>query len=190
MLLFTPSAVAAGVEAVQGLAAVTYLVKPLKRGALLGALDALVEAPAAAPLAAIAPTLSRHTARVLLVEDNPDNRLLIKAYLRQTGYQLVEAEDGAQAVARCQSESFDLVLMDVQMPVMDGYAATRAIRAFEQAQGRPRTPVIALTANAVKEDMDASRAAGCDDHLTKPIKKQTLLDALAAHLVKQTSVAS
>ncbi|MGE3848736.1 MAG: ATP-binding protein, partial [Gammaproteobacteria bacterium] len=79
VLLFTPSAVAAGVEAVQGLAAVTYLVKPLKRGALLGALDALVEAPTAAPPATVAPSLYRRAARVLLVEDNPDNRLLIKA---------------------------------------------------------------------------------------------------------------
>jgi CheY-like chemotaxis protein len=165
-------------------------VKPLKRGALLGALNALVEAPAAVAPAVTAPPPSRHTARVLLVEDNPDNRLLIKAYLRQTGHLLIEAEDGAQAVARFQAEPFDLVLMDVQMPVMDGYAATRAIRALEQAQGRRRTPVIALTANAVKEDMEASRAAGCDDHLTKPIKKQTLLDALGAHLAEPASVAS
>ena len=94
----------------------------------------------------------------------------------------MEAENGAQAVACFQAESFDVVLMDVQMPVMDGYAATRAIRDWEQVHGRSRTAIVALTAKAVKEDMERSLAAGCDDHLTKPIKKQTLLSALRERL--------
>ena len=83
-----------------------------------------------------------------------------------------------------QAGAFDVVLMDVQMPVMDGYAATRAIRAWEVAMQRLPTPVIALTANAVKEDMERSLAAGCDDHLTKPIKKRVLLDALRERLAR------
>jgi len=119
---------------------------------------------------------------VLFRSDNPDNRLLVKAYLKQEPYELVEAINGAEAVEAFKSGEFDLVLMDVQMPVMDGYAATRAIRAFEQAEGRRATPVIALTANAVTEDIDNSRAAGCDDHLTKPIKKKTLVGALRERL--------
>jgi CheY-like chemotaxis protein len=160
-----------------------YLVKPVKRMQLAAALSTLVEPAATATTAAPAPMLpAASSARILLVEDNEDNRMLIKAYLRQQPYEIVEAENGAQAVASFQAEKFDIVLMDVQMPVMDGYAATRAIRDWEQTHGRSRTAIIALTANAVKEDMDRSLAAGCDDHLTKPIKKQTLLSALRERL--------
>jgi len=183
ILLFRPSTVAAGVEKVQRFEAAGYLVKPVKRAQLAAALSALFghdASTASVTPVAVGPALGG--ARILLVEDNEDNRMLIKAYLRQEPYQIVEAENGAEALERFQAEQFDVVLMDVQMPVMDGYAATRAIRAWEQQLGRPRTPVIALTANAVKEDMDRSLAAGCDDHLTKPIKKQTLLGALRARL--------
>ena len=160
-----------------------YLVKPVKRTQLAAALSTLVEPAVTATNAAPAPMLpAARSARILLVEDNEDNRMLIKAYLRQQPYEIVEAENGAQAVACFQAESFDVVLMDVQMPVMDGYAATRAIRDWEQVHGRSRTAIVALTANAVKEDMERSLAAGCDDHLTKPIKKQTLLSALRERL--------
>ena len=183
ILLFRPSTVAAGVEKVQRFEGATYVVKPVKRMQLAAALATLFgHAPKLPVTRAAGPAHVTSAARILLVEDNEDNRMLIKAYLRQEPYEIVEAENGAQAVERFQSERFDVVLMDVQMPVMDGYAATRAIRAFERQAGRPRTPVIALTANAVKEDMERSLEAGCDDHLTKPIKKQTLLGALRQRL--------
>ena len=183
ILLFRPSTVAAGVEKVQRFEGAAYLVKPVKRAQLAAALSTLFgQAPILAVTRPDGPAHASSAARILLVEDNEDNRMLIKAYLRQEPYEIVEAENGAQAVERFQIEIFDVVLMDVQMPVMDGYAATRAIRAFERQAGRPRTPVIALTANAVKEDMDRSLEAGCDDHLTKPIKKQTLLGALRQRL--------
>jgi CheY-like chemotaxis protein len=120
--------------------------------------------------------------RVLLVEDNPDNRLLIRSYLKKQPYLVEEAENGAIAVACVGQQGYDLILMDVQMPVMDGHTATRAIRDFEAANGRRPVPIIALTAHAVKEDMERSLAAGCTAHLTKPIKKQVLLDALTEHL--------
>ena len=165
------------------LPATSYVVKPVKRNQLA---EAVAEAcsVAAAP-AAEQPAVQVSTAnaaRILLVEDNPDNRMLIKAYLKKQPYQITEVENGAEAVEHFKASAFDLVLMDVQMPVMDGYAATRAIRDWERENERAATPVIALTANAIKEDMDKTRAAGCDDHLTKPIKKQTLLDALQARL--------
>ncbi len=183
ILLFRPSTVAAGVEKVQRFDAAGYLVKPVKRAQLAAALAELSgQMPVTAVATSAVPSKTANAARILLVEDNEDNRMLIKAYLRQEPYEIVEAENGAQAVERFQTETFDVVLMDVQMPVMDGYAATRAIRAWERVAGRPRTPVIALTANAIKEDMDRSLDAGCDDHLTKPIKKQTLLGALRARL--------
>ncbi len=185
VMLFRPSTVAAGVEKAQHFAATTYLVKPVKRAQLAQALAGLNgQTPAAALAAPAVVSDSTHSARILLVEDNDDNRMLIKAYLRNEPYEIVEAENGEQAVAHFQAGAFDVVLMDVQMPVMDGYAATRAIRAWEVAMQRLPTPVIALTANAVKEDMERSLAAGCDDHLTKPIKKRVLLDALRERLAR------
>ena len=183
ILLFRPSTVAAGVEKVQHFDSAGYVVKPVKRTQLAAALEALSGPAAVTHSVTAAPSVSvSNSARILLVEDNEDNRMLIKAYLRQEPYVVVEAENGAEALERFKAESFDLILMDVQMPVMDGYAATRAIRVWEEQVGRPRTPVIALTANAVKEDMERSLEAGCDDHLTKPIKKQTLLGALRERL--------
>ena len=183
ILLFRPSTVAAGVEKIQYLGSAGYLVKPVKRTQLAAALDALSGSATVTHRVTAATIMPvTNSARILLVEDNEDNRMLIKAYLRQQPYVVVEAENGAEALDRFKSDTFDLVLMDVQMPIMDGYAATRAIRAWERQVARPRTPVIALTANAVKHDMERSLEAGCDDHLTKPIKKQILLGALRERL--------
>ena len=181
--LFRPSAMAREVEAIRNLPATTYVVKPVRRGQLLGALAAsTVGRRSSRPgVPAVAVDTARQ-ARLLLVEDNPDNRLLIRAYLKQSPYEVVEAENGAVAFDKFKSEHFDLVLMDIQMPVMDGYAATAAIREWERQQGRAPTTLIALTASAVKEDIERSLATGCDAHLTKPIKKQILLDALRSHL--------
>ncbi|MCZ6894350.1 MAG: response regulator [Gammaproteobacteria bacterium] len=183
IVMFRPSTLAAGAEQIIDLTHAEYVVKPVKRGQLADALKKVssVQAPDVAerldePVPVVA------AARILLVEDNPDNRLLIKAYLKKEPYQITEVENGAEAVEQFKASAFDLVLMDVQMPIMDGYTATRAIRDWEQENQREATPVIALTANAIKEDIEKSRAAGCDEHLIKPIKKQTLLDALHARL--------
>ncbi|HUS04676.1 MAG TPA: response regulator [Bryobacteraceae bacterium] len=116
--------------------------------------------------------------RVLLVDDSQDNLFLIRHYLKNSAYVLEEAENGEVAVRKFQRDKFDLVLMDVQMPVMDGYAATRAIRAWEREQQLERTPVLALTADGLQEDIRRSLDAGCTAHLLKPIQKNTLLDAI------------
>ena len=116
------------------------------------------------------------------MEDNEDNRLLIRSYLEHTPFRVDEATNGAQALSRCQRHRYRLVLMDIQMPVMDGYAATEAIRAFEKTVGAPRVPIIALTANAVDEDVERSLAAGCQAHLTKPIRRKTLINAIEHYL--------
>ena len=119
--------------------------------------------------------------RILLVEDSEDNRLLIQAYLKKLPYLIDTAENGEKAVVRFQECTYDLVLMDMQMPVMDGYTATRQIRAWEEKQGvskSGRTPIVALTAYALKEDSQRSIDAGCDAHLSKPIKKDTLLETI------------
>jgi len=119
--------------------------------------------------------------RILLVEDSEDNRFLMIAYFKHTPYEVDIAENGRIAVEKFKAREYDLVLMDMQMPVMDGYTATRIIRSWEDAQGRRRTPIIALTAFALKEDEEKSLAAGCDSHLNKPIKKVKLLETITAY---------
>jgi PAS domain S-box-containing protein len=116
--------------------------------------------------------------RILLAEDSADNCTITLAYLEDTPYQVEIAETGAIACEKFKSGSFDLVLMDRQMPVMDGLTATRTIRAWEQANGRPPTPIIALTASALKGDREMCLTAGCTAFLTKPIKQEVLLQAI------------
>lgn len=115
---------------------------------------------------------------ILLVEDNPDNRMLIKAYLKKTPHTLDEAENGAVAVEMYKQNHYDVVFMDVQMPVMDGHQATRLIREWEQKESKPRTIIISLTAHAIREEIEKCLESGCDSHLSKPIKKATLLQAI------------
>ncbi|MDB5526582.1 MAG: multi-sensor hybrid histidine kinase, partial [Rhizobium sp.] len=113
--------------------------------------------------------------RILLAEDSPDNCTIILAYLEGTPYGVEIAETGAIACEKFQTGQYDLVLMDRQMPVMDGLTATRTIRAWEEANNRPHTPIIALTASALKGDREMCLAAGCTAFLTKPIKQDVLL---------------
>jgi len=115
---------------------------------------------------------------ILLVEDSPDNRTITLAYLHETPYRVDIAENGAIACEKFTAGHYDLVLMDRQMPVMDGLTATRAIREWEQAHHRPPTPIIALTAAALKGDQEKCMAAGCTAYLTKPIKQEVLLQAI------------
>ncbi|HJU06431.1 MAG TPA: CHASE domain-containing protein [Nitrospiraceae bacterium] len=119
--------------------------------------------------------------RILLVEDFADNRMVIQSYLRQEPHHLEIAENGSIAVQQYHTGHYDLVFMDVEMPVMDGYAATRAIRAWEREKGLPATPIIALTAHALTEQVQHSLDAGCTAHLSKPIKKATLLEAISLY---------
>ena len=116
--------------------------------------------------------------RILLVEDSPDNCTITEAYLEGTPYTLEIAENGAIACDMFAASHYDLVLMDRQMPVMDGLTATRTIRAWEQSKKRVPTPIIALTASALKGDREKCLAAGCTAFLTKPIKQDVLLQAI------------
>ena len=121
--------------------------------------------------------------RILLAEDSPDNCIITVAYLEDTPYLIEIAETGAIACEMFAAGHYDLVLMDRQMPVMDGLTATRKIRAWEQANNRPPTPIIALTASALKGDREKCLAAGCTAFLTKPIKQEVLLQAISEHAV-------
>jgi CheY-like chemotaxis protein/HPt (histidine-containing phosphotransfer) domain-containing protein len=120
---------------------------------------------------------------ILLVEDSPDNRTIAVAYLEGTPYRVEIAENGAIAYEKFIAGRYDLVLMDRQMPVMDGLTATRQIREWEQANHRLPTPIIALTASALKGDQEKCVAAGCTAYLTKPIKREVLLQAIKEHSI-------
>ena len=115
---------------------------------------------------------------VLLVEDNVVNRMIGAEMLKSFGLDVMEAEDGAQALALLDKQRVDLVLMDIQMPVLDGYAATRQARERESRLRLPRIPIVALTANAFDEDAAQSMAAGMDAHLAKPYSRAQLRDLL------------
>jgi signal transduction histidine kinase/ActR/RegA family two-component response regulator len=108
--------------------------------------------------------------KVLVVDDHPANRRIVELVLSQVGAPTVPAENGAEAVVAFEREPFDLILMDIQMPVMDGLAATRAIRAIEAERRLARTPILMLSANVLPEHVAASRSAGADDHLAKPLQ--------------------
>ena len=105
--------------------------------------------------------------------------MLICSYLKKTAHTIELAENGEIAVEKFMAGSYDLVFMDMQMPVKDGYTATREIRQWENTRGVEKTPVVALTAYALKEDTQKSLDAGCNAHLTKPIKKAKLLEAIS-----------
>jgi CheY-like chemotaxis protein len=155
-----------------------YLTKPVKPTALLEAiLLAFGQSPGQQ---GTAPLITRHTLmtkprvlKVLLAEDNPVNQKLVVTLLTKRGHQATVASDGKQALEMVKSQEFDLVLMDVQMPVMDGIEATAAIRHWEESSGR-RVPIIALTAHAMKGDREKFLGAGMDDYLAKPIDPRTM----------------
>ena len=123
-------------------------------------------------------TIDDRALRILLADDSADNRILVRAYLKKTPYELDEAENGRVAIDKFISRTYDVVLMDIQMPEIDGYTATRAIRDWERKHDRPRTPILALTASALEENQLRTREAGCDAHITKPVRKATLLEAI------------
>ena len=163
-----------------------YLVKPVRAAslaALLGGEASGSTGEAADPGPAAAAGLGRGLA-ILLAEDNEINALLARALLIKLGHRPSVAPDGAAAVAafmaaRRAGAPYDLVLMDVHMPGSDGITATRRMRALEAESCAPRTPIVAVTADALGEDRDACLAAGMDGFLTKPLDRDRLAAALA-----------
>ncbi|KIP88038.1 MULTISPECIES: response regulator [Pseudomonas] len=150
--------------------------RPLTRQHLLQALGHALQEPAENPAGSQAPAAApRKQARVLLVEDNPVNQLVAKGMLSKQGIDVTLANNGEQALERLQEETVDLVLMDCNMPIMDGYEASRRIRANPAWQ---HLPIIALTANALSEERERCLAAGMSDYLAKPFRREELLGLL------------
>ena len=127
--------------------------------------------------------------RVLVVDDHPTNRRVVEMILDQVGAQSVSVENGQEALEAYLNDRFDVVLMDIQMPVMDGLTATRTIRLHERECARPATPVIILSANALPEHVEAGKAAGADRHLAKPISAAALLNVIAEVANEQAKAA-
>ena len=167
-----------------GIASTVY--KPISRKRLLNAVAvALGQVPAVCDSTESSPTIPTPAAlvafRILLVEDLEDNRDVVRLFLKDTPYRLDMAENGLIAVQKFQAGTYDLVFMDMQMPVMDGYQATAAIRQWERARVCRPTPIIAFSANAFQEEIEKSLIAGCTAYVTKPIKKKVLLQAILDH---------
>ena len=153
-----------------------YLVKPVKQSELLSAISMSLGRPAEGEL----PVITRYTIQeahrrlnVLLAEDNPVNQALTVRLLEKRGHRVAVASDGRDAMKNLERESFDLILMDVQMPEMDGFATTRMIRKREEEHGG-HIPIVAMTAYATKEDRERCFQSGMDDYVSKPIKAEQL----------------
>ena len=131
----------------------------------------------AAPPAAATPAVDG--GRILVVDDNPTNRLVLQTMLEEMGLASATAHDGVEALSAWEGGDWDAILMDIRMPRMDGLDATRAIRAGETGRNRPRTPIIAVTASVLSHETEAYRAAGMDDVVAKPVDAGTLLDAIS-----------
>jgi CheY-like chemotaxis protein len=164
-----------------------YLAKPLRQSQLFDTLANLLardEAPkpAAAPARSTmdARMAERHPLRILLAEDNVVNQKLAMRILQQMGYRADLASNGIEAIECVKRQTYDVVLMDVQMPEMDGLEASKRITTLWNAAERPR--IVAMTANAMQGDREMCLAAGMDDYLTKPIRVEQLVEAL--HLVQ------
>ena len=165
-----------------------YLIKPIRRADLLQTIGIAIGRKKGIPPPAtpsetrkVSSSVSTRPFQILLVEDSPDNQLLIRSYLKMTDYLLDVADHGEIAVEKFKTTHYDIILMDIQMPVLDGYAATKAIRSWERGHDLPATPIIALTALALKEEGARILEAGCNTHVTKPVKKSTLLEVIQAY---------
>jgi two-component system, sensor histidine kinase and response regulator len=166
-----------------------YLVKPIRRSDLHKAISIAMNRPnGLGSTVAAERVLQREepSLKILLVEDSSDNALLIRSYLKKELCEIDHAENGQAAFERFQGGHYQLVLMDMHMPVMDGYTATQHIRQWERRYGQQPIPILALTAFGMKEEEQKSLNAGCTAHLVKPIRKATLLAAIAQYARRLT----
>ncbi|MDP2959475.1 MAG: response regulator [Longimicrobiales bacterium] len=178
ILMVTSAALSGGADQARALGVGGYLSKPVSRVELIRALGVLLarrsdDGPERRMVTRETILRVSGKARILLAEDNPVNQQVAVALLKKRGHEVIAVTDGRQAVEAAQRDRFDLVLMDIQMPEMDGLEATRMIRRFADAD---TLPIVALTAHAFAEERERSRAAGMNDFLAKPFKPRDLFD--------------
>jgi CheY-like chemotaxis protein len=195
LMMLSSAALPSDVERCQSLGIVIYLTKPIKkselfeglcRAACLGSSKDSNAAPTLEGSAVLenravpsAVGLTMRKLRILLAEDNVVNQRVVTGILEKRGHEVVVVSDGREAIRAVQCKPFDVILMDVQMPVMDGLEATTAIREFEQPLGR-KTPIVALTARAMQGDREICLAAGMESYLSKPIQPRELMETIDA----------
>jgi hypothetical protein len=163
--------------------------KPIRAAQLVNLIDQVLtgKTPHAPEIRAVAQTLPTFRgSKILLVEDNPVNQRVAQRTLQKLAAEVTIANNGAEALERISAIDFDAVLMDCQMPVMDGFTATQRIRELEASRGGKRLPIIALTANVMSEDRERCIAAGMDAHLGKPIEPAQVIEALSRFLKQAT----
>ncbi len=184
IMVYTANTGSDNISWAKEIGAASYIFKPARRKDLKKAMliamkrlgtDAFDESPPP-PTEAELPNI-----RILCAEDNEYNRIIVESYLQDTPVTLDFAENGAIAVEKFRSAQYDLVLMDMQLPIMDGLTATREIRSLEQQEQRTPLPILALTAHALDEEREKSRLAGCNAHLTKPLLRETLFEAIRTY---------
>ena len=188
IIMLTSDAHKAWVERGKKLGITDYLLKPIKWSDLKEVLMVALgrkEAVSMDQLSVAKPAVSKDLPplHILLVEDNANNRMLMRAFLKKTPFTLDEAENGEIAVEKFKADEYNLIFMDIEMPVMDGYTTTKEIRKWEAENQMRATPIIALTAHALVEYTQKSLDAGCNAHITKPIKKDKLFAAIEKYAI-------
>jgi len=182
MVLLTSSGLQGEAAQAMEVGVAAYLTKPIRQSQLFDCLSTIMGgAPDAGPSArravpAVRPARSGTSGHILLAEDNPVNRKVAIAMLERLGFQVDVATDGAEAVEAARATRYRVILMDCQMPILDGYEATRQIRSLQTDAGR--TPILAVTASAMKSDLQRCLAAGMDDCLPKPLTLKSLAAVL------------
>jgi two-component system, sensor histidine kinase and response regulator len=174
-----------------------YLTKPIRARELLECIDRVMahdskqwhmqSQPIVTRNQLIAQDTHRYSGTVLLVEDNPVNQKVAVRFLERMGCTVRVADNGAEAVRACEDTTFDIILMDMQMPVMDGLTATTRIREMETGDGRPNMPIVALTANAMANQLEQCMEAGMNDFLTKPLEIPRLYEVLTKFGLRATA---
>jgi signal transduction histidine kinase/CheY-like chemotaxis protein/ligand-binding sensor domain-containing protein len=191
IMMLTSGGQRGDVERCRALGLAGYLTKPVGEAELLNLILRVTGATRLEVKRALvteqALPAERRSLRILLAEDNPVNRLVASRMLEKQGHRVITSGNGRQALERLEKERFDLVLMDVEMPEIDGFQATATIRKQEETTGA-RIPIIAMTAHALKGDRERCLAAGMDDYVSKPIQPGALLEAIARLIPKSTDV--
>jgi CheY-like chemotaxis protein len=191
MLAATPGGANRGLEEEEANPAIAFgVISPVASTLEAQASPALAADDADAATASDAAKRERGL-RILLAEDSPDSRILMKSYLKRLPYQIVIAENGKLAVEKFRRGNYDLVLIDMQMPVMDGYEAVQRIREFETRSRRlSPTPIIAMTASMLDRDVHRAFDAGCSAFIPKPVRKAALLEAISETLAAAATPAA